>query len=127
MSTAEENVELITSAWRELVETGNVPLDVVHPDVEWGTQLETYHGHEGVREWQRSIVSILGGIDIEMTGVEAVGDDKVVSEVEIKGQAQMTGIEGAVRAATVWTIRDGLLIRVESFSTREEAMRAARS
>ena len=121
-----ENVDLIRDAWIELLETGEVPLDNVHPEVEWGTQLETYHGHEGVREWQRSIAVILGGLDIQMTGFEAVGEDKVVSELAISGQAQITGIEGTVNAAAVWTIRDGLLVKVESFSTREEALSAAR-
>ena len=123
--TPAENVELIRSAWRQFIETGEMPMEVIHPEVEWGTQLEHYRGHEGVREWQRAIVTNLGGIDIELTGIEPLGEDKVYAEVEIKGTAQITGIEGAVRAATVWTIRDGLLVRVASYMSREEALRAA--
>jgi hypothetical protein len=120
-----ENVELVQSSWRRLIDTGELPVEVLDPEVEWNTLLESYHGVDGVREWQRSIEANLGGMDIEMTEIDAIGEEKVCAEVEIKGQAQITGIEGAVHSSTVWTIRDGLVLRVDSYMTREEALRAA--
>lgn len=122
--SAEENVNLVRDSWRRFVDTGDLPVEVIHPEIEWGTLLETYHGVEGVREWQRSIVASLGQMDVEMNEIEAVGK-RVVAEVAIKGTAQITGIEGAVTSSTVWTIRDGMIAKVESYATRDEALRAA--
>jgi ketosteroid isomerase-like protein len=123
---ADDNVELVRDAFGRFVETGELPMEVIHPEIEWKTQLESYRGHEGVRRWQHAIVENLGRMDIEMTEIEAVGE-KVVADVAIKGTAQITGIEGAVTSSTVWTIRDGLVTRVEAFLDRDQALRAAES
>lgn len=55
--------------------------------------------------------------------IEAGG--KVIVEIRDRAVARESGVEVELRAASVWTVRDGLIGRVEFHLTRESAMRSA--
>ena len=54
------------------------------------------------------------------------GGDSVVSVVNTRARGRASGVEvGWTRNAGVWTIREGRVVRVVWFATREEALEAA--
>ena len=128
MST--ENVQLI----RRLVEAFNDrDIDSVvqdmQPDVELHplrAQLErkAYRGHDGVREMLADFDQ-----DWEYIQVDAEefrdADDEVVVLGRLRARGRASGIDLDVPMGFVWTLRDGKVVRIRSFSEQADALRAA--
>jgi uncharacterized protein len=125
-----ENVQLI----RKLVEAFNdrdidsVVQDML-PDVELHplrAQLEgkTYRGHDGVREMLADFDQ-----DWEYVQVDAEefrdADDEVVVLGRLRARGRASGIDLDVPMGFVWTLRNGKVVRVQSFSEQADAVRAA--
>jgi ketosteroid isomerase-like protein len=121
---ASENVELVRRGWEHLDRTGEIDPELLDPEVEWGTLLETYHGPDGVREWVQTLNESFEDLRVELEEAAEVGD-QVVSVAVVRGRARLTGIDGEVRFANLWTFSEGRVVRCESFQTLDEAMRAA--
>jgi ketosteroid isomerase-like protein len=115
--------EIVREGLQQFAATGQFPTEYLDPDVEWGTLLETYHGVEGVLRWQREMTETLGEIRVEIHELEAAGDT-VVTLAALAGRSQSQGIAGEVRFGSVWRFRDGLLVRLESYDTLEQARAA---
>ena len=52
-----------------------------------------------------------------------VHDDKVVALCRYRGRGKGSGVEVETRGAHVWTLRDGKVIRLVVWATRERALR----
>ena len=50
--------------------------------------------------------------------------DRVVSVVTSRSRGRTSGVEVESHHAAIWTVRDGRIIRVVWFSTRDEALAA---
>ena len=72
------------------------------------------------REWLSPWTAYYSAIE-DVIGV----GDRVMVLVHDRGVSQRDGVEVAVRAASVWTMRDGLIARVEFHTNRDAARRAA--
>jgi uncharacterized protein len=128
---SQENVEIAweaLSAWNE----GGIDALVgyLDPEVEWHPPRESmepgiYRGQEGVRDLGR-LGEIFEERRIEPLEVIAVDDeDRVVGVARIFGKSEAFGTEIDAKWAWVITIRDGKAVRVESFTSKEEALKAA--
>lgn len=72
--------------------------------------------HEWLTPWQ----------SYRTTVEDVVGNaDKVMVLVHDRGIARQGGVEVELRAASVWTMRDGRIARVEFYTDRDLARRAA--
>jgi ketosteroid isomerase-like protein len=100
-------------------------LESLHPDIEWRSHLDgllpadVWRRREGVQQGRRS--SSMGGRHVRTTihGLVERGDQVLVlgvvtSEMPHRGQA-------STPIYWVWTVRDGLAVRVESFRSRTAA------
>jgi uncharacterized protein len=102
-------------------------LEAVRPDVEFTSLIaeaegETFHGHDGVRQWWDEVVLPLGGLHGEPEEVRDLGDTVIA---RVLGTYRPGGVE--VRQ-TVWNVvrfRDGKATWWRFFRTEEEALEAA--
>ena len=125
------NREIITRGY-ETFNAGDIEasLALFDPDIEWRTYIVpgpgggVYHGHDGVRELWTEAKRVFGGFKNIPERMFDAGD-RVVAFVRIEGVGAKSGVAVEARIAHVHTIRDGKVIRVESFEDRDEALRAA--
>jgi ketosteroid isomerase-like protein len=101
---------------------------VTHPDIEFTSLIresegEVYRGHDGVREFFKSLLEVLPDWIPEIDTVEDYGDRMLV-----KATIHATPPGGSVPMEQVmWQavrLRDGLAIRWDFFRTEEEARAA---
>ncbi len=128
MST--ENVQII----RRLVEAFNDrDIDSVvqdmQPDVELHplrAQLEgkAYRGHDGVREMLADFDQDWESIQVDAEEFRDA-DDEVVVLGRLRARGRASGIDLDVPMGFVWTLRDGKVVRIRSFSEQADALRAA--
>jgi ketosteroid isomerase-like protein len=126
-----ENVEVVLRGY-EAFNRGDIDgaLDVLHPEIEWKTYLVpgpgggTYHGHDGVRELWGDAADIFGDFRNDPERLMEAGD-KVVAYITVRGRGRESGVEVKARIAHLMTLRDGKVVRVQSFEDREEALKAA--
>jgi uncharacterized protein len=102
-------------------------LALYHPDVEVHDRPEVpdphvYHGHEGVLEALGESRSEFAGLDIVPEEFIDRGD-RVVVVFRFVGQGRESGVPIEQRLCHAWTVRDGLVTRMEVHSTRESALR----
>ena len=80
-------------------------------------------GHEGLRVFFRERAEALDAAEDTCEELIDAGDE-VVSVVTVRGRGRTSGIGVETRMAGVWTIRDGRVVRVVWFPSREEALEA---
>ncbi len=83
-----------------------------------------YRGHEGLRSWYREWFDAWD--DFETVTEEVIdAGEYVVSVWSQRGRGRASGAEVALRhGAAVWTIRNGKVVRLVGFRSREEALEA---
>ena len=128
---SQENVEIVRSGYAALAEHGvEAVLVFAHPEFEattppsLATEPGTYRGHEGVRRWFGSFGDAMEGVYFEGVEYTSFGD-KVLVDTKLHARGRTTGIETEQRAFLVWTLRDGLVTKVETFADRAQALEAA--
>jgi ketosteroid isomerase-like protein len=83
-----------------------------------------YHGHDGLRTFFRDWHEAWQSIDYDFDELIDAPGDKVVSLVTRRGRGRESGADVELALALAWTIRDGKVVRVVWFSSRDEALRA---
>jgi ketosteroid isomerase-like protein len=128
---SQENVELAQSGIAELNRGGvEAVIELCDPEVEWVAipgflpDAEDFNGHAGVRAWFAKVGEALGKIHWETVEVMDAGE-RLFVELKVRAAGRTSGIEGEFRIYQAWTIRDGKLLRLESYLTRHEALEAA--
>jgi ketosteroid isomerase-like protein len=121
-----QTVEALLAAFRR----GDVEamLDLNHPDAEWvnpdyAIEPGTRRGREELRRAIERIFEFFAAIDVDSMERTPDGRILVVTRVRSRGMGGGPGIEDLT--GTLFTVRDGLLVRYEWFRTPEEAKEAA--
>jgi ketosteroid isomerase-like protein len=83
----------------------------------------TYDGHAGLRCAIRETWEAWEDFREENERLIGVGD-KVLSLQTIAGRGRSSGAEVRAPGALIWTLRDGSITRIETFSDRTEALEA---
>lgn len=95
------------------------------PEVVWeewsaAPDAQTYHGHDGVREFFDKLWESFDRVRFDPTEFIEVGDHLVVpTVVQVRGRG--SGTEARLNTVHVWTYRDGRGIRVQVSETTTEA------
>ena len=134
-----ENVELVRTAMQAFNREGiDAIAPGIHPDFETTTpssmalEPDTYRGMEGIRRWMDAWGDTMD--EVRHAAVEAsifasrlkwLGGERVVAVCRLVTRSATTGIELEQGVAMVWTLRDGLAVRLDPYATRDEALRAA--
>ena len=99
-------------------------LDYVHPEVEWQTVFlgETFRGrHEAARVWD-DFLSWAEDHRPALEKAEDLGGDRVFAVVTPAGKGKDSPARMDARFYDVLTIKDGLIARLEEYTTRSEAL-----
>lgn len=83
-----------------------------------------YRGHEGVRDFFALARDMWDHQRFEPEEFIPVGEERVVVPQRIVSVGR-DGIETAARNATVFTLREGKIVRMKAFQTKSEALEAA--
>ena len=64
---------------------------------------------------------------MELEEVRALDDERVLALFTEKATGRASGIETASSPATIWTLRDGKIVRLRAWVDRAEALEAAKA
>jgi ketosteroid isomerase-like protein len=125
------NVELVERGM-EAFNAGGIEgiLPLIHPDFEATTPPElasepdTYRGPEGIRRWFDSFDDVMEEIRWDAHSFREVGTDRVLVEFTLRARGNSTGLDFGQEAVMVWSLRDGMAIRLDLYPTLEQAMAA---
>ena len=126
-----ENVELVRTAMQAFNREGiDAIAPGIHPDFETTTpssmalEPDTYRGMEGIHRWMDAWGDTMDEVRFEVDELIDAGE-RVVAVCRLVTRSATTGIELEQGVAMVWTLRDGLAVRLDPYATRDEALRAA--
>lgn len=121
-----QTVEAVLAAFRRA--DAEAMLELSDPDAEWvnpdyAIEPGTRRGREEIRRAIESVFEFFETVEAESMERTPDGRILVVSRVQSRGIGGGPGIEG--RTGTLYTVRDGRLVRYEWFRSPEEAREAA--
>jgi ketosteroid isomerase-like protein len=123
---SQENVERVRAGFAAY-NRGDLDalLEMYDPAVEFVTLLQgNHHGTEALRLLFEENRSNLPGYRLEPEEVIDAGDDQVIAVVHLGGAGRVSQIAMDDRIAFLFTIKDGLAIRQQSFRNKEDALEA---
>jgi ketosteroid isomerase-like protein len=138
-AVSQENVELVRRLYAELASEGS-PREFeqrmsddalsrfLDPEIEWVPvpesllAVESYRGFDGVRRFWREFLSAWERYRVETLRVDDAGD-RVAVVVHIVGRTHELEVDET--RSSLLTVRDGRVIRVESFADPDRARQAA--
>ena len=129
---SQENVETLRQLFA-LVGEGENPealYELLDPNVEFiistsALDAGRYVGHAGVRRYFRGWAGTWESWHLHPESLIDAGDDRVVVDLYERGRGKGSGVEVDNRLGQVWTFRDGLVVRWETYSTLAQALEAA--
>jgi ketosteroid isomerase-like protein len=123
-----EEAMTVVKEFTEGLAGGNVRWDLIDPAVDVVDHdipdADSYHGHDGFVKWIGDWGSAWESYEIQPERFVDSGD-VVVSVFMMVARGKGSGVETRRRNATVNTVKDGLVTRVEYYSTEGEARQAA--
>ena len=105
-------------------------LPYLDPEVDWVSipnflpDAADYHGRDGVSRWFANLDELFDELSWRLDEVIDGGEAAVVC-CAASGRGRQSGIEMEVQVFSALTIRDDLVVRLESFLRREQALEAA--
>jgi ketosteroid isomerase-like protein len=126
---SDENVKIVRAAYEHFNRTGEADYGVLDPDVVYDVSRRTFdpgvfYGHDGVRNFTALVLEQWETLRVEPKDVVEGGDTVVVS-VHLVGIGRESGAETTAKAAHVWELRGGKIVRHTTFQTMAEALEAA--
>jgi ketosteroid isomerase-like protein len=130
-----ENVSVVRRVYDSLDNPDESVRALWDPDVEfdvsrdvWGALVGGghYRGLEGVRTWMLDLYSAWDRMDLDCEELIDAGEDQVISVLRVHGWGRLSGIEVEYHPAGIWTLRNGRVVRVVWFASREDALEAVR-
>ena len=129
-----ENVEIVRRVYDAAARRdADAAFELYAEDIVWdvsATKVTTfrdrpvYHGHEGVREVWREGLAIFADITNEVEEMIDAGD-RVLVVVREREVGRSSGVPVTASHLAVWTLARGMIVRLQVFDDRDEAMKAA--
>jgi ketosteroid isomerase-like protein len=128
---SEENVELVRHILSEFGETLQPVSDLTSPDFIWNTGSWTawtgpseYRGIDGFMRFFGEWIAAYDDWTQEVEEIVDAGGSQVVGITRQRGRPRNSSSWVDLQAAFVYTIEDGVLVRVDVYGTRAEALKA---
>jgi ketosteroid isomerase-like protein len=126
-----QNVELLYRSYDALNRRDlDAYLALIDPEMELTPRIlemegGSYCGHDGVREWWRTLFAVFPDFSSEVLEVREPRRDCLIVSIRVRGH----GVEGGAPFEEVWwqaiKARDGKAIWCQNFGTEAEALEAA--
>ena len=84
-----------------------------------------YRGQDGMRQFLGWLWNDFESPRAEIGELIEAGD-QVLAELTLRGRGKQSGVEAGWDVWQLWTLHDGKMVRGEGFTSREEALEAAR-
>lgn len=85
---------------------------------------DTYVGIEGIRSWAKNSDATWENFRVRLVDFRAASEDRFVVLYHATGVARTSGVPLDTHTAQVWTLREGKVVRNESYSDPREALEA---
>jgi ketosteroid isomerase-like protein len=127
-----KNVDIVREAY-EAVNQGDLDTAVscIAPDMEYvasGAVPEAtgvFLGPSGVKQFVAGLYEEFDEAQAEVTELTEAGDQVLVAAIA-RGRGKQSGVETRWETWQLWTLRDGKLVRGQGFTSRDDALAAAR-
>jgi ketosteroid isomerase-like protein len=113
----------------EATESGDWPewneaVGYVHPEIEWQTVFlgTTVHGRGASARLWDDYLQWASDYRPILEEIEDLGGDRVFAVLSLTGRDKTTGREMTSRFYDIFTIRDGMIARLEEYTSRREAL-----
>lgn len=132
---SDADVQLFRS-WADEVAAAEDPLDFWYEHV-WAQDIDhraaegapddhgPIVGRDAMRAYIAEWYEMFDGFAIAVEDLIDAGEGLVLTVYRISGQAKASGVPVDMTVATIWTIRDGKIVRGREYLTTDEALRAA--
>ena len=129
---SEQNVALLRETYDRVNKGGFGAIEeFLHPEFEMdspqGVEASQAHDKPGLQDWFRKMDEIWEALRFEPEEIVVLDDQHVLAVVHTSGRARGSGIEIDQHLSHLWTIRDGLAVRLITYSTKQDALEAARA
>jgi ketosteroid isomerase-like protein len=127
---SQENVEVLRACYRQVNAGGFAAVaDFVASeftmDSPQGVEASQAHDKAGLRNWFDKMDEIWESLVFDPTEISPLDPERVIAVVHTSGRAKGSGIEIDQELTHLWTLRDGKAVRLETYSTKREALKAA--
>ena len=128
---SEVNVEIVRQVYEAAVGRDSASIFALYDsDVELDAtrlgvgDLGVYRGHGGLRSLFGGLHEVWGKIDYDYEELIDAGEH-VVAVVTRHARGKASGVDVEAPLAVLWTVREGKVVKVVWFSTRDDALEAA--
>ncbi len=124
------NVEMVSEAYRRVNDAGFASIaDFIDPeftmDSPQGVEASQARDRAGLQKWFEKMDEVWERLAFEPSEISALNAERVIAVVHTSGRAKGSGIEIDQELTHLWTLRDGKAVRLETYSTKREALEAA--
>jgi ketosteroid isomerase-like protein len=123
-------VEVVRRSWEHFRVTGGPAEELLAPGFVWDMstfrgwpEQQRYEGAEGVRAFLREWVGAFEDWSVEPESVHDAGEE-VVWVCRQRGRSKLSGAEVDMVFAQVWSVRDGMLTRMQMYADPAEGLAA---
>jgi ketosteroid isomerase-like protein len=126
---SEENVEIVRRLYGLWPDRVLAAEEVLHPDVVIDVSRNVltpalYHGFDGFQRFLERVEELWETLQVEPEEFIDAGDN-VVAAVRMSGMRRGTKMKAETQAFTIWTFREGKVLRYTSYRTKRQALEAA--
>ena len=125
---SQANLAIVQSAWSHFAETGEPDFTTMHPDVEVHDHdipdAGTYQGHDGFRRWADDWGRAWETYSMRPENFIDAGD-RIVVFIRMTATGGGSGVTLRRQDGMVYEVRDGLIVRIDYFNNRSDALAAA--
>ncbi len=124
-----ENVEVVRGVIDGWLRGDPATLELISDDVVYVSPPtmpdgRTYHGHEGVLQWVVDWGQEWTDYELDVLRYRDLGD-RVVTVERNRATGKRSGVGVDMQTVSLWTLRDGKVVRWQGYATEEEALEAA--
>lgn len=86
---------------------------------------ETYRGIEGIRRWAENADATWASFRVELADFRVASGERVVVVYHVTGRALASGVPLDTFTSQVWTMREGRIQHIDSYTHPAEALEAS--
>jgi len=130
-----DNTDLVRRAGEAAMRKPQPDFDTVnelyHPDHEFVSRItavegQSYRGAPGFRDWLAHQADAWESWHTTVEEVTTLDEDCVLAVIAFHAESRRTSVPIEDRFVAVYTIRDGKILRTETYRTREQAVESVR-